>query len=166
MKKLGLKTAVMAFITTLMVCVLACGGGSKGIGSNPKIPSFAKSAPASADALAAALEADAEFSDIEAESFQGMSYVSAKRTVGGKVYEVVAMKYGNETEAAQYLSALRSSYDAALKTSESSLKKALAEEGITNFNWNDTGLSYTKDGYEYFWNVAGSWWFMQTPYEA
>jgi len=156
--------ACLAATTMFASCDKEEDNNKGGIGSNPNIPAWAQNAPASAAALVASWEANSEFSDIESYSYGGTDYVDAIRTVGGKEYAVVATKYGTPAAASQYFQSMKASWDLAIAYGgEAALKQVLAEDGITNFNMNDTGISYTQNGYEIFYKITGSWVFAQGP---
>jgi len=164
MKSIFKKTAIFAIAGMTVFASCKKDDNTGGIGNNPKIPSWAQSAPANKEALAATWNANPEFSNVEAVTYGGIDYVDAIRTASNKVYDVDAVNYGTPAAAAQQFQMMKSGYDAMIAHGgEAALEQALKEEGITNFNWNDTGISYTQDGYECFWKATGSWWFSQTP---
>jgi len=163
MKKIFKKAAIFAIAGVTVFA--SCKKDDKKLGSighDPKIPTWAQSAPTSKEALAATWNAlPAEFSGVIPITMSGSDYVFATRTISSKGHDVVAT---TDPTYADMFHTIKDTYDSIFASGgEAALEQALEEAGITNFNWNDTGISYNKDGYEVFYKVTGSWAFTQGP---
>jgi hypothetical protein len=167
-KKSKILTTVFAMLlcVALTISLAACGGGNgdnndggnTGIGSNPSLPSYSQTAPASAAALVTSL-VTAGYTDAEAVA-TGIVY--GTKTANGKDYEY----YGINTvasaanEYALITSAYRQMFDTFKSlngSNKDALKAALTEDGITNFNISSDAMSWTDSEGSYSIAIRGDW---------
>ena len=140
----------VALTFALTACFPELEGGGGEVGDNPQIPEFAQTAPESTEQLVTTIEG-AGYTEVKQVTDSGMTVVTATKTVNGTEYTLIATNFGAGLVQAQFDQAKAQWYDGT----------ELRISGVSDFNLNDTAMSFSYLGNKYFWSIAGDWMFVE-----
>lgn len=149
----------MLCITTAFF-MTACNKGGDGAKSTPQIPSWVDDVKAETTTAQMATSLGSQGFTVVGQASNdeaGVHYVEATKTINGKEHTLVATKYPGAISAAQQ------AFDEMVNTWKILDKSAAAAAGISNLAYDSTSMSFTFEGYDYFFAISGDWLIAQGP---
>ena len=139
---------VILLACLVLPCLLVLAACGKGSGVN--LPAWTKNLPTDRMQMEAFLESKG-YTNIQ--PWNAHSEFTATRTAGTKTYALSAYY----SENAEYLTGLFNTETEDWAMCKTMSKNLLALSGITKFKYTSTAMSFTFDGYDYFYAIVGNW---------